>query len=131
MGLHIFFTKEKVGEIGMSDTTLDKKMELVQQIRAQYNKNQYDLLSREQILYGRTSNRDIAYEQETVHSAEEIHVSSFKLRMLIAVALAVLVIALDLSGKAFYGITATEIFSTLSEDYEEAIDAWISTQFRE
>lgn len=117
--------------MSMSDTTLDKKMELIQQIRSQYNKNQYDLLSREQILYGRTSNRDMAYEQETVHSSEDTPVSFFKLRMLIAIVLVALIIALDLSGKAFYGITATEIFSALSEDYEEVMDAWISTQFQE
>ena len=41
----------------MSDFSVEQKLELVQQVRSQYYRNQSDLMNREQILYGRTLTR--------------------------------------------------------------------------
>lgn len=119
----------------MSDTTMEKKLELVQQIRSQYNKNQYDLFHREQILYGRTSQENyrnqikgdsftMPYPEENTDDLND-GVSFFKVRLLLAAVLLGGIILLDLSGGDIAGITTGQIFDAISEDYEEDIDGWL------
>lgn len=119
----------------MSDTTMEKKLELVQQIRSQYNKNQYDLFHREQILYGRTSQENyrnqikedsftMPYSEENTDDLND-GVNFFKVRLLLAAVLLAGIILLDLSGGDIAGITTGQIFDAISEDYEEDIDGWL------
>ena len=49
----------------MSEIPMKKKMELVHQVRSQYHRNQSDLMSREQILYG---NRKIERNAKSTQS---------------------------------------------------------------
>ena len=49
----------------MSGVTAEQKLQLVQQIRQQYRRNRYDMSSREQILYGSTSD-NYAMEDENL-----------------------------------------------------------------
>ena len=49
----------------MSEIPMKKKMELVHQVRSQYHRNQSDLMSREQILYG---NRKIGKNAKSTQS---------------------------------------------------------------
>lgn len=41
----------------MGNTTFDKKLALIQQVRSSYDRNQFDLSHRERILYGKTAPR--------------------------------------------------------------------------
>ncbi len=109
----------------MSDTTVEKKLELVQQIRSQYNKNQFDLLNREQILYGRTMPRESSYTYENPAEETEPIRSTFKLRLFAAGILFVLIVALDVTGKSLAGLKAQQIFTILAKDYEQEISAWV------
>ncbi len=112
----------------MSDTTVEKKLELVQQIRSQYNKNQFDLLNREQILYGRTMPREQPYTYDNP-TEEVIPVgSTFKLRLFVAGILFVLIIALDVTGKSLAGLETGKIFTILAQDYEQEIDEWVEAK---
>lgn len=109
----------------MSDATVEKKLELVQQIRSQYNKNQFDLLNREQILYGRTMPREsYTYENPAEEAALPVG-STFKLRLFAAGFLFVLIIALDITGKSLAGLETGQIFTILAQDYEKEISTWV------
>lgn len=105
----------------MGDITVEKKMQLVQQVRSQYNRNQYDLMNREKILYGYTSpNRmrseeTAGFEMDTDIPAD---ISTFKLRFLAAVILFVTVATLDLTGSSLFGITPSKIYECISQDFD-------------
>ncbi len=111
----------------MSDTTVEKKLELVQQIRYKYNKNQFDLLNREQILYGRTMPRESSYTYENPAEETEPVRSTFKLRLFAAGILFVLIVALDITGKSLAGLETKQFFAILAQDYEKEINAWVQT----
>ena len=108
----------------MNDATVEQKLELVQQIRSQYNKNQYDLLNREQILYGRALPRDSYTYENPAEEAEPVR-STFKLRLFAAGLLFILLVALDITGKSIACFETGKIFTILAQDYEKQIDAWV------
>ena len=117
----------------MSDfTTMEKKLQLVQQVRSRYNENQYDMSNRERILYGRTSaaerpdyNRSLYYDENVLPDSEGDSVSSFKLRFFIALVLFGIVVFMDRSHVAIGGITSEKLYGMISADYEEIIEAWV------
>ena len=111
----------------MGDTTMEKKLRLVKQIRTRYNTAQYDLSNRERILYGRVSRPAEALpgrEEEDVPG--QAPASTFSLRLLAAVLLLAAVIAMDRNGIQAAGITAEGIFQAISADYVGQIEAWAS-----
>lgn len=131
----------------MSDITMEKKLELVQQIRSQYHKNQYDMSNREQILYGRTSNREEYMQaaepggyggynlagsftatgrQASAESNASAGTLSFRLRLLLALVLLAGVIVLDKNGTKIAGIAMEEVFQAISADYYEEIEATVN-----
>ncbi len=117
----------------MSDfTTMEKKLQLVQQVRSRYNENQYDMSNRERILYGRTSaaerpdyNRSLYYDENVLPDSEGDSVSSFKLRFFIALVLFGIVVFMDRSHVAIGGITSEKLYGMISADYEEKIEDWV------
>lgn len=111
----------------MSDFTMDKKLQLVQQVRSRYNENLYDMSNRERILYGKTT---LPPETEYWNGvrpagADEIPVSSFKLRLLLALVLFCVVVFMDRSQTAIGGITSEKLYRVISADYEEKIEDWV------
>ena len=100
----------------MSDISTEQKLELVQQIRAQHNKDKFDMNNREQILYGRSTNYHNHYVEN--QSYEFSSGSTFTLRLFLATLLFLFVIALDKSGNNFAGMETQEIFTVLSENVE-------------
>lgn len=108
----------------MSDISVDKKLQLVQQVRSQYNRNQYDLRSREQILYGRSSTvRATAHDELPVYgndtgSEDGLPKSTFKLRFLAALILVVAVMVFDNNGHTLLGIDTRQIFAAISENFD-------------
>lgn len=117
----------------MSDfTTMEKKLQLVQQVRSRYNENQYDMSNRERILYGRASaaerpdyNRSLYYDENVLPDSEGDSVSSFKLRFFIALVLFGIVVFMDRSHVAIGGITSEKLYGMISADYEEKIEDWV------
>ncbi len=118
----------------MSDVTTEKKLQLVQQVRSRYHEDQYDMSNRERLLYGKTSVTpeklgytayDEPYGKGTPSDGEPF--TFFKLRLWIALFLAVAVIVMDTNQMNVAGITAEKIFQAISADYEEAIEAWVET----
>lgn len=93
----------------MSDISVDQKLQLIEQVRSQYHKDQYDLSHREQILYGRTS-QDSGSEELPARG-------SLRLRVAAALVLLVLVILMDQKEETIMGITTAEIFHTIENDY--------------
>lgn len=108
----------------MSDISVDKKLQLVQQVRSQYNQNQYDLRSREQILYGRSSAvRAAAQDELPVYgydtgSEDGLPKSTFKIRFLAALILLVAVMVFDNNGHTLFGIDTRQIFAAISENFD-------------
>lgn len=114
----------------MSNFTVDKKMELMRQIRSRYQKDRNDLFRREQLLYGKTSfypAEEIGMREMTDLEDEGEPIQTFPLRVLLAVALFLLIIICDMSGKSFLGIRAEQCFSAISADYEDSITTWVET----
>lgn len=106
----------------MSDITVEKKLQLIQQVRSQQNRNQYDLMNREQILYGKTTASRFHPEDlpaaSKVPEGTEQKISTFKIRIGAAILLFAAMLVLDLSGKGVFGITSNEIFQYIARDFE-------------
>jgi hypothetical protein len=105
----------------MSDITLDQKLQLVHQVRSQYDRNQYDLQNRERILYGKETvyPHDMEYGEEREMTAP-LRISTFKLRLLAAIVLLFGIVILDRNGIAIFGVSAQEIMRHLNEDFSQA-----------
>ena len=110
----------------MDHFSVDKKLELLHQVRSRYERDRTDLIRREQLLYGKTG--DYTLDEYVVSEAEDEtdNFSTFPLRVLIATGLFLLVIICDMSGKSIFGISAAECFTTISQDYESSIIQWIN-----
>lgn len=114
----------------MSNFTVDKKLELMRQIRSRYQKDRSDMFRREQLLYGRTSvypSDEIGMREMDELEDEGEPIQTFPLRILLAVALFLLIIICDMSGKSFLGIRAEQCFYAISADYEKSITTWVET----
>lgn len=112
----------------MSNVTTEQRLRLVQQVRSRYNENRYDMYNREKILYGRAS-----YPEEldpAVAGMEPMDpsmpVSTFRLRLLLAVLLFAAVVAMDINEISISGVTAEKIVEAISMDYEDKIDEWVA-----
>ncbi len=115
----------------MSDVTMDQKLQLVQQVRARYHEDQFDLSNRERILYGRSDITPVRTQSGNPYGElmppAEGPVSFFRIRFFIAALLLTVVILMDKNGIAVAGITADKIFQAISDDYEEKITQWAET----
>lgn len=106
---------------------MERKLQLVQQIRSRYNEDQYDLYNRERILYGRTSPEARILPGNPGDAEFPARFSAFRMRLLLAVLLAAAVIAMDVNGIQVGGVTSEKILEVISMDYEEKIDEWVET----
>ena len=98
------------------EVSTEQKLELVQQIRAQYHKDKFDMNNRERILYGRGIGYQGNYSAHDTYEATSG--STFTLRLFVAALLFLLIIALDKSGNTLAGMETEEIFTVLSENVE-------------
>lgn len=90
----------------MSDISVDQKLRLIEQVRSQYHRDQYDLLHREQILYGRTASA----------APDEPLRGSFRIRLAAAVLLFILIVLLDQRDGNILGVTASRVFQSIEND---------------
>lgn len=118
----------------IANTCMEKKLQLIQQVRSRYSEDQYDLSNRERLLYGRETVSPYAdtgyadggrYAWERPPEPDEEPPSSMKLRFLLAFFLFVAVVFLDHSHAALGGITAEKIYSAISADYEDQLKDWV------
>lgn len=114
----------------MGDITVEKKLQLIQQVRSQYNRNQTDLQNREQLLYGRTSSYSPSYSRAAGETplplAEKEGAGwggSFKIRLLAAIGLFLVILILDMSGKAIMGVPMERVFEMIARELDaEALE---------
>ncbi len=103
----------------MGDITVEQKLQLIHQIRSEYNRNQNDIRNREQILYGRTGINSYQPNYQDVTTKP----TSFKARILIAISVLVIIIILDIRQESVLGITTSKIFSEIARDMEIEIES--------
>lgn len=116
----------------MGKFTVDKKLELISQIRSRYQQDRYDMFRRERLLYGKVTPIPTENEETAVDEYdEEISFSTLPLRTLVAVGLFLLVIICDMSEKSFMGIHPSQCFSAISTDYESSITKWVDAASRQ
>lgn len=110
----------------MRNATVEKKMELMQQIRSRYQKDRYDMFRREKILYGRTSARgeEEFYENQYDEGNVEPSFSTLSLRIFLAAAAFALLVLSDRTGSDILGLSAEKCFDAIGADYESSITAW-------
>ncbi len=111
----------------MRDVTTEQRLRLVQQVRSRYHENQYDLSNRERILYGKSFVREApeGFQQENPDTDPK-PVSSFKLRLMIAILLGAAVISMDRNNAKIAGITSEQIYQAISADFEENIEKMVA-----
>ncbi len=103
----------------MGDITVEQKLQLIHQIRSEYNRNQNDIRNREQILYGRTGMNSYHSTYEDVPRRP----TSFKARMLIAISVFVIIVILDIRQESMLGISTSKIFSEIAREMEVEIES--------
>lgn len=107
----------------MRDVTTEQRLRLVQQVRSRYQENQYDLSNRERILYGKSFVREAPENpQQENPDIDPKPISSFKLRLIIAVLLGAAVIFMDRNDIKIAGITSEQVYQAISADFEENIE---------
>ena len=113
--------------IGMSNISVEKKLELLQQIRSRNQRDRYDMFHRENLVYGRTRTflPDDMEDMEEFDGEYGERFQSFPLRVLLALGLFLMIIVCDMSGRSFLGIQMNQCFSAIAEDYESSISAWV------
>ncbi len=120
---------------------MDQRLKLVQQVRARYHEDQYDMSSRERILYGRCSadsrQPPVSYRQERSYDdygapygdayPAPAPLSGLRIRFFIALLLLTMLVVMDKNDMKVAGIAAEQVFQAISADYEEALEAWVET----
>lgn len=116
----------------MNDTTMEQKLQLVQQVRSRYQEDQFDMSNRERILYGRTSitPERAGYAAPYSDSYWEGQMpaersTSFRIRLFLAVFLVLTVIIMDKNDMALAGITSEKVYEVISADYEDVLETWV------
>ena len=117
----------------MGDISVENKLQLIAQLKNQYHKNQYDLLNREQILYGRTSSHRYDTEDDYLKNmdtimpdAESQLFTHSRIRLILAVLLVTIVISCDSLGVSIFGWDTNTIFTAISQDISQEIENWVS-----
>ena len=103
---------------------MEKRLQLVKQIRSRYNENQYDLFNREKILYGRSSRSMDSIWTHQEEGTQPENPTLFRLRLALAAGLLGFVIFMDVNDISVAGITAERIFQAISADFQETIETW-------
>ena len=112
----------------MRDVTTEQRLRLIQQVRSRYHENQYDLSNRERILYGKSFTRESPdrTDPESMSDTERPPVSSFRLRLVIAILLGAAVISMDRNHIKIAGITSDHIYQAISADFEDNIEKMVA-----
>ena len=129
----------------MGNISTEQKLQLIRQVRSQHSRDQSDLMARERCLYGRTGDYhcgDYGYRdgQKDFHpsnyvddytalnddmSANPTGRNMLALRFLAALVLLLLFILMDKKDSPFLGVSTSEVFTMIENDYYEQLEEWI------
>ncbi len=107
----------------MGNISVEQKLNMLHQLRARYDNDRTDLMRREQILYGQTSPvhssefYNSQYQEEGACSNTSSVRGTFRIRFLAAIVLVLLLILTDRKDKDFFGVSTSEIYTLIEEDY--------------
>lgn len=116
----------------MANISVEQKLTMLSQLRSRYDTNQADLMRREQILYGRTSPVQSAdfnngrLLEDGISADTAPARGTFRLRLLIAAVLAVLLILSDRNEKDFLGVSTSQIYTMIEKDYMTQMEEFIT-----
>ena len=101
----------------------ERKLELLHQVRSQYQQNQQDLMRREYLLYGEASN---SFPREGAHISTEKCTSKTgkRIRWAFALLSVLFIILWDQNNLTVGGRKSTEFFQLLAIDYQESLAVW-------
>ena len=107
----------------MSNIPIEKRMQLIHMIREENKSNQIKLRNRENILYGKAftpslRSMEAVTQEYPADTMSEAPISTFKLRFLVAIALFVTYLILDMGNGSIMGKNAKEIYMMIEEDYQ-------------
>lgn len=125
----------------MGNVSTEQKLQLVQMIRAENQDNRMKMRSREKMLYGTESNYEpeelplyargyvnIQKKGGELHAAESAALleqgssfSSFKLRLILAVALFTAFLVLDAGKGNIAGITTRQLLEEINRDFDAGL----------
>jgi len=118
----------------MSELSTAGRLELVKQIREEYNRNMYDMSNRERLLYGRTTRH--GYDNDLPDFSQlnnEAYINTapvsrglFRIRFLAAAFLFLLLFTMNSKGLKIAGFGYEDIYNAISCDYIDSIDEWIT-----
>lgn len=111
----------------MEEISTEQKLQLVQQIRSQYNRNRYDMNHREQILYGRTSFLKERLSTSETEADVVLTSVSLKFRCALAALLFIFAVVSDFFGIEPLGLEMQQIFTYIAADYRESMSAYVET----
>lgn len=117
----------------MGNVSTEQKLQLVQMIRAENQDNRMKMRSREKILYGTESKYEPAdlplYTKGELYAAEgaaaieqSSSFSSFKLRLVLAVALFAAFLILDAGDGNVAGITTKQLQEEINKDFDTGLE---------
>lgn len=128
----------------MGNISTEQKLQLIRHIRSQHSRDQLDLIARERLLYGRTGDYlhgDSSYRESSKDFGSVIGDSyeglyddmssnppgrnMFVLRLLTALVLLLLFILMDKNDSPFLGVSTSEVFTMIENDYYEQLEEWI------
>lgn len=99
----------------MEHISSEKKMELIRTIREENERNKGKMRNRESILFGGAS----SYQQQPSESAQEFRPvkSSFRLRLLLAIALFAGYLVMDMGKLDISGVTAEIVHAGINKSF--------------
>lgn len=106
----------------MLDLSVEQKLEIVRQIKDQYNQNQFDLSNRKRILYGTIDSYEYGYEKEQIERMDVVtHKAKFSIRVMLSIILLTAYILCDILQVSPYGIDMHQIYQIIASDYSETV----------
>lgn len=107
----------------------ERKLQLIEQVRNENQKNEYKLSRHRQAIYGKSSKNVLAYDNDysSTYNPEGIgfekndKLFSIKMRFVCAVFLLTFMVLMDITGKTVGNISTKTIKESISMDYETLI----------
>lgn len=111
----------------MSEVNSEQKIQLVQQIRTQYEKNQCDIKNRKQLMFGNGYDMTMQNAGMIPQENSSAKSESLKCRCAIAALLFIFTIIFDLIGAHPFGVSMEQVFTAIATDYQKNMTEFAKT----
>ena len=111
----------------MSDENIEKKRQLVQQVRSRYSENQSEMYNRERFYIGESSHRNKMEKGDEECMKTRGNSPFLKIRFLFALLFFLSIVIMDTNNITVAGITVEKIYRVISADYVDKIEVWMET----